>query len=81
MHYQLYHFNLCPYCAKVRRAIQTMGAAIELVDTRENPEKREELLTATGRTQVPCLKIINGDQVQWLHESDDIIDYIKQYIA
>ena len=44
MHYQLYHFDLCPYCAKVRRAIQTMGAAIELVDIRKYPEKKEEIV-------------------------------------
>ena len=68
MRYQLYHFELCPYCVKVRRAIQSMKVAVELIDTRQDPQKREELLNATGRTQVPCLKIMNGDQVQWLHD-------------
>ncbi len=61
--------------------MQDMGVDIELVDTSQNPEKREELLNATGRTQVPCLKIMDGDQVQWLHESEDIIDYIRQHLA
>ena len=81
MDYQLYHFEACPYCVKVRHAMQDMAVNIELVDVRKHPEKREELLRNAGRTQVPCLKIIASHQTQWLHESDAIIDYIKQHIA
>ena len=49
----LYHFESCPYCAKVRSAVSELGMALEMRDTRENDAYREELLELTGRTQVP----------------------------
>ena len=70
----LYHFESCPYCAKVRNAVKELGAPLEMRDTRENDAYREELIELTGRTQVPCL-VIDGKP---MHESDDIIDYLKE---
>jgi glutathione S-transferase len=31
-----------------------------------------------GRATVPCLKIRRGDEVEWLYESRDIIDYLDR---
>ena len=70
----LYHFESCPYCAKVRSAVSELGMALEMRDTRENDAYREELLELTGRTQVPCL-VIDGKP---MHESDDIVNYLKE---
>ena len=39
-------------------------------------EAFRELLQATGRTTVPCLRIERGDEVQWMFESMDIIRYL-----
>ncbi len=70
----LYHFDSCPYCVKVRNTVSELGVALEMRDTRENDAYREELLELTGRTQVPCM-VIDGKP---MHESDDIVNYLKE---
>jgi len=70
----LYQFEACPYCAKVRAAAKELGVEMEMRDTRENDNYREELVAMTGRTQVPCL-VIDGRP---MHESDDIVAYLKE---
>ena len=70
----LYHFESCPYCVKVRNAVSEIGLDLEMRDTRENDVYREELLSLTGKTQVPCL-VIDGKP---MHESDDIVNYLKE---
>jgi glutathione S-transferase len=74
----LYHFIGCPYCALVRRAIAELGLEVELRDILESPERRRELALATGRQTVPCLRIEseNGG-VRWMHESRDIVEYLR----
>ncbi len=73
----LYHFESCPFCQKVRRAMADLGVDIELRDTRQNPAYREEQVAGGGKGQVPCLRIEKDDEVTWMYESDVIIDYIK----
>ena len=70
----LYHFEACPYCAKVRNAVAELGIELEMRDTRQSEACREELLVLTGKTQVPCL-VIDGRP---MHESDDIVRYLKK---
>lgn len=70
----LYHFESCPYCAKVRAAVKELGVELEMRDTREEDTYREELIELTGRTQVPCL-VIDGKP---MHESDDIVNYLRE---
>lgn len=70
----LYHFESCPYCAKVRKVVAELDIDLEMRDTRENDAYREELVKLTGRTQVPCL-VIDGKP---MHESDDIVDYLRK---
>lgn len=70
----LYHFDSCPYCAKVRNVVNELDVVLELRDTRENNDFRDELISLTGKTQVPCL-VIDGEP---MHESDDIIDYLNE---
>ena len=70
----LYHFESCPYCAKVRATVKELGVELEMRDTREDDKFRDELLELTGRTQVPCL-VIDGKP---MHESDDIVDWLRE---
>lgn len=70
----LYHFEACPYCAKVRSAAKELAVEMEMRDTRENGLHREELIQLTGKTQVPCL-VISGEP---MHESDDIVKYLQE---
>lgn len=74
----LYQFPPCPFCVKVRRAIQRLGLNIELRDAQLEGEHRNALLEGGGKLQVPCLRIQHPDgQVEWMYESADIIRYLN----
>ena len=78
MHLSLYHFFSCPFCAIVRRAIDELGVDVEMRDIHESSGRRRELIEATGRQTVPCLRIDSEDgSAQWLHESRQIIEHLK----
>lgn len=70
----LYHYESCPYCVKVRRAIDALELTtrIELRDTRKVRAHYEALIQLNGLSQVPCL-VIDGKPML---ESDDIIAYL-----
>lgn len=81
-HLALYYFPDRPFCQKVVDAIEELGLDdIELRDRRANPEYEAELKAATGRATVPCLRIESEGQEQWMHESDDIVEYLHQLNA
>lgn len=78
-HLTLYHFEICPYCRRVRAAVDRLGLKIELRDTRRDPGAYRELLEGGGRTMVPCLRIDHGNgQIEWMYESADIIAYLNR---
>ncbi len=43
----------------------------------ENIDYRNELMAGGGKTQVPCLRISDGASEQWMYESRDIVEYLK----
>ena len=51
---------------------------IELRDIMNDELARQELLQGGGKAVVPCLRIKNGDSVDWLYESMDIIRYLDE---
>jgi len=74
----LYHYLGCPFCALVRRDIDRLGVEVELRDILESSARRRELIDATGRSTVPCLRIESPDgEVRWMHESADIVEYLR----
>ena len=78
----LYHYFGCAFCQLVRRAIDHLGVEIELRDILESSECRKELVDATGRQTVPCLRVeAENGEVEWVHESRDIIDYLQELSA
>ena len=78
----LYHYRGCPFCTLVRRDIDRLGLDVELRDIHESSARRRELVLATGRATVPCLSIESEvGEVRWLHESTDIIDYLRGLAA
>lgn len=74
----LYQFHSCPFCVKVRRQIHKLNLPIELRDAKNNPQFRSELAENGGRIKVPCLRIEENNEVQWMYESNDIIAYLQQ---
>ncbi len=74
----LYYFPSCPFCVKVLNAIDELGIdGIELRDKHVEPKYAEELQAATGTTMVPCLRIQREGSDKWMHESDDIVEYLR----
>lgn len=75
----LYHFAVCPYCTKVRRAIKRLGLNIELRNAAKYPLYEQELRQQGGKLQTPCLRIQHANkEVEWLYESADIVRYLEQ---
>ncbi|PCH49803.1 MAG: hypothetical protein COC20_07330 [Cellvibrionales bacterium] len=76
--HQLYYFNACPFCIKVRLALWWLGLKIPLKNIKTQSSNKVDLIDGGGTQQVPCLRIESeaGD-IRWLYESSDIIRYIK----
>jgi len=77
----LYFFEACPYCVRVRHALERLGLQIELRDIREEPRYRQELVAARGRGTVPVLRIRSAEGDRWMPESADIVRYLEERFA
>ncbi len=74
----LYHSHSCPFCVRVRSAIDRLGLDIELREIFDEPRYREELVEARGRATVPVLRITSPDGGErWMPESRDIVRYLE----
>ncbi|ODP99343.1 hypothetical protein BGL48_07695 [Salinivibrio sp. SS3] len=77
----LYHKEHCPFCHKVRAVMTELKLDIPLVDMNANAEEWQRLQTEGGKGMVPCLRIDQGGETQWMYESDDIIEYLRDNFA
>ena len=75
--YQLYQYDRCPFCYRVRRFMDDAGIDIEIRDTLRDPAAASELRQGGGSSMVPCLRIDDEHGTRWLYESLDIIEYLK----
>ncbi|MEM1229728.1 MAG: glutathione S-transferase N-terminal domain-containing protein [Pseudomonadota bacterium] len=79
--YQLFHFDFCPFCIRVRAFLDQVGLEIPLRNIHQDPQAHQELLAGGGSTQVPCLRIEQAGEVRWLYESADIIAYFGEQLG
>ena len=72
---ELFYYPECPYCQKVLRAIDELGAgsAIELKDIHADDDALQTLVNVGGKQQVPCL-FIDGTP---MYESGDIVNWLN----
>ncbi len=75
--YSLYYYDSCPFCARVLRSLQGVKVNVELRNILSDSQHRTALQKATKRTTVPCLRIDNGSDSQWMFESMDIMRYLQ----
>ncbi len=73
----LYEYQSCPFCFITRRTIKQLNVKIERRDILKNSEYKRELLEGGGKSQVPCLRIEDNQNVTWLYESAVINRYLK----
>ncbi|MGR5346354.1 glutaredoxin family protein [Vibrio hangzhouensis] len=78
---QLYQFEACPFCVKVRREMKRQSVNITLKDAKNDNTAREELLSGGGKVKVPCLKITQNGNETWMYESSDIVSYLQKEFA
>jgi glutaredoxin len=75
----LYQFSTCPFCIQVRQEMRRLSLPIDKRDAQHDAAHRNELLQASGATQVPCLKITHANgQTQWLKDSAAIVAYLRE---
>jgi glutaredoxin 2 len=66
----------------VRGALRRLEIDVELRNVQTEPKWRQELVSATGKQMVPCLRIEqSGGPARWMHESADIIRFLETEIA
>ncbi len=70
---KLYQFESCPYCTRVRAALEAKGIEYEKIEVPLEREERTELLRISGQIMVPVL--VDGDLV--IKDSSAIIDYLN----
>lgn len=73
----LYYIPTCPFCIKVINHIETNNLVVELRNKESHPEHGAELIKATGKGMVPCLRITSESEDTWMHESSDIVSYLQ----
>ena len=73
---EVYQFEGCPYCKKVRQKLTELK--IDFIARQVEPSgDRERVEEVSGQTGVPVLKDPNTDTV--MPESDDIVDYLEEH--
>ena len=72
---ELYEFEACPYCRKVREALCVLDLDVRIRPCPKNgPGYREELMRRGGKQQFPYL--IDPNTGTEMYESDDIVRYL-----
>lgn len=71
----LYQFETCPYCAKVREKLESMGLEYRKVNVARNREdsQRKEIAEKGGVLTVPVIRIDD----KWIGDSDKIVAYLE----
>ena len=75
---RVYDYKGCPASMRVRQTIHRLNVDIQLCDIRTCQVHRDNLLSQFGNLQAPCLRIEEGQNVQWLDEPTEIIHYLNQ---
>lgn len=71
---EVYQFEGCPYCSKVRKKLSQLG--IDFIARQADKQERTRVKEVSGQRNVPVLKDPNTDTV--MPESDDIVDYLEE---
>lgn len=73
---ELYQFEGCPFCSKVREKMSELH--LDYIARQVEPQgSREKVKELTGEKQVPVLVDNKRDVV--MNESDDIVQYLEEH--
>lgn len=71
----LYNLQGCPYCKKVRRALDDLDLAYETHSVPRSRSDRTEVYEASGQYGVPVL-VDRTNDIEGMAESDEIVEYL-----
>ena len=72
---ELYQFEGCPFCARVREELDALGLDYVVRTAPRPPAQRERVMAVSGQTQVPVL--IDPARNRVVVESEDIVEYLR----
>ena len=73
---ELYQFEGCPFCSKVRSKLSELQ--IDFVARQVEPKgAREKVKEISGQTGVPV--IVDHENDVTMNESDDIVEYLDEH--
>ena len=72
---EVYQFEGCPYCSKVRKKMTDLG--IDFIARAVDPHERSRVKEVSGQENVPVLVDPNTETT--MPESDDIVDYLDEH--
>ncbi|MBM4384653.1 MAG: glutathione S-transferase N-terminal domain-containing protein [Deltaproteobacteria bacterium] len=76
----LYEFEACPYCQRVRAALEALGLEAEIRPCPKGGTRfRPEVIARGGKAQFPYL--VDPNQSRALYESSDIVSYLYAQYA
>lgn len=75
---RIYTSVSCPYCVQAKRLLDRKGVPYEEIDVTGDPERRQEMMVASGRRTVPQIFIgeeaIGGFEELWALEQAGNLD-------
>ncbi|KKS94198.1 MAG: Glutathione S-transferase [Parcubacteria group bacterium GW2011_GWA2_43_13] len=74
---ELYQFEECPYCKKVRTALTDLGMTYIIHNVPRNLEERDELEKVSGQRYVPVLVDPNTDTVI-ADDDEKAVEYLTE---
>ncbi len=72
---ELYQFEGCPYCGKVRQKMTKLG--LDFIARQVDKKDRTRVEEVSGQANVPVLVDPNTDTV--MPESSDIVEYLEEH--
>lgn len=71
---ELYEIDMCPYCDKVRKKLESLDLEYESVSVPKPHSERDTVHELSGQRSVPVL--VDGDEV--IADSSRIVDYLEE---
>ena len=75
----LYYYDSCPYCRIVLQELAFLSVPFEKRNILQNEQHYQDLQKGGGDSMVPCLLIEEDGQQEWMYESRDIIQYLREH--
>lgn len=73
---ELYQFEGCPFCDRVRAALDALGLDYVVRTVPRGHARRDRVVAVSGQTLVPVL--VDPDRGKVVSESEAIVDYLDE---